>query len=83
MTMKLLKFEADWCGPCTQQATILEEYDATPVESIDVDENQQMANDYNVRGLPTLVLVGEDGPIKQWSGLTQVDEIEAVVQENE
>lgn len=80
--MKLKVFSADWCGPCGQQKELLEKYDATPVESFDVDENTDMANDYNVRSIPTLVLVDDEGvPIQQWSGLTQVAEIENAVAE--
>lgn len=79
MTTELLKFEADWCGPCTQQANLLEDYDATPVRSIDVDEDTDTANEYSVRGLPTLVLLSDGEPVERWTGLTQVDEIEEAV----
>jgi len=77
--MKLLKFEADWCSPCTQQDSLLEDYDATPVRSIDVDEDSDTANEYSVRGLPTLVLLSDGEPVQRWTGLTQVDEIEEAV----
>jgi len=81
--MELLKFEADWCGPCTQQANILEDYDSTPVRSIDVDEDADTANEYSVRGLPTMVLLDEDGtPVERWTGLTQLEEIESAVEQN-
>ena len=78
---KLLKFEADWCGPCTQQANLLEDFDAAPIESIDVDENTDRANEYSVRSIPTLILLDEDGsPVERWDGLTQPDEIESAVE---
>jgi len=78
---KLLKFEADWCGPCQQQAKLLEDFDTVPVESIDVDENADEANNYSVRSIPTLILLDEDGtPVERWDGLTQPDEIESAVE---
>jgi thioredoxin 1 len=80
MTAELLKFEAEWCGPCSQQSDLLEGYDATSVRSIDVDENAKLANQYSVRGLPTMVLIdGDGGVIDRWAGLTQPSEIEEVV----
>lgn len=79
MTTELLKFEADWCGPCSQQAKLLEDYDATPVRSIDVDEDTETANEYSVRSLPTMVLLSDGEPVERWSGVTQTDEIEEAV----
>jgi thioredoxin 1 len=79
MSLELLKFEAEWCGPCSQQSTILEEYHATPVRSIDVDEDTETANEYSVRGLPTLVLLNDGEPVERWSGVTQLEEIKSVV----
>lgn len=80
--MELLKFEADWCGPCSQQDELLESYDATPIEHIDVDENPDRANEYSVRSLPTLVLLDDGEIVEQWIGVTQPDSIEEVVSEN-
>lgn len=79
---KLLKFEADWCGPCKQQDSLLEDYDATPVEHIDVesDEGADLAREWEVRSLPSLILLDDsDSPVQQWTGLTQAEDIEEVV----
>lgn len=76
--MELLKFEAEWCGPCKTQDDILEDFDAVPVTHIDVESDMERANQYSVTSVPTLVLLDDDGtPVKQWTGLTQVEEIEA------
>ena len=80
--MELKLFSADWCGPCEQQHKILEDFDAVPVEEIDVDKNQQRANEYSVRSLPTMVLLNDDTVVKQWSGLTQPDEILSAIEQN-
>ena len=80
--MELKLFSADWCGPCEQQHKMFEDFDAVPVEQIDVDEDQQRANEYSVRSLPTMVLLNDDTVVKQWSGLTQPDEILSAIEQN-
>lgn len=78
--LKLLKFEAEWCGPCKQQSELLRDFDTVPVENIDIDENLDRANEYAVRSVPTLVLLQNGVPVKQWTGLTQLDEIESSIE---
>lgn len=79
--MELKLFTAEWCGSCSSQKEMLEDYDATSLEVLDVDENQDVANQYSVRSLPTLVLLDEGGPVKMWNGVTQSSEIEQTVAE--
>ena len=81
--MKLLKFEATWCGPCKVLSGIMEGiYDKipVPVEIVDVDEKVHVAVKYGVRGVPTLILVEDDGTeIKRKSGIMKENEILAFV----
>lgn len=78
--MKLLKYEAEWCGPCQTQSDILEDYDATPVETIDIDENPDAADEHDVRGIPFMVLLDDGEPVQSWQGVTQKEEIESAVE---
>jgi len=84
MTVTLKDFYADWCGPCKTQDPILEELeeDWTDVEfeKIDVDEEQDIANEYQVRSLPTLVVENEDEIVERFIGVTQADDIEAALE---
>lgn len=75
--MKIIKFSADWCGPCDAQAEILEGMDLdVDVEKVDVDENEEKANKYNVQALPTLVLESDDGQfLDREAGLTDEEGI--------
>lgn len=62
--MKVLKFYAEWCGPCKGLTMIVNgAKDKLPmeVEDINIDENIYMAQDYKVRSVPTMVVVNDDG----------------------
>lgn len=83
MTATILDFYADWCGPCKTQDPILEqvedEADVT-VEKINVDDDQETANEYQVRSLPTVVILDEDDEIvERFVGVTQKDDILSAV----
>ncbi|MUV90976.1 thioredoxin fold domain-containing protein [Halapricum sp. CBA1109] len=85
MTVTLKDFYADWCGPCKTQDPILEdleaEYGDVEFEKIDVDAEQDIANEYQVRSLPTLVVENDDGIVERFIGVTQAEEIEQALQE--
>jgi len=60
--MKYLYFSAPWCGPCRQYGPVMERVGQTvPVQKVNVDENQQLAMQYSIRSVPTVVLVDNTG----------------------
>jgi len=85
MTVTLMDFMADWCGPCKTQEPIIEDLEAdypdVEFERIDVDENQDVANEYQVRSLPTLIVENDDGVVERFIGVTQADDLEDALQD--
>lgn len=65
----LVKFWAPWCGPCKALAPTVEEIASelngqVRVVAVNVDENPDLASDYAVQGVPTLLLI-KDGNIAE------------------
>ena len=85
MTVRLTDFYADWCGPCKTQDPILEEleadYEDVEFAKVDVDEEQEVANEYQVRSLPTLVIENDDGIVERFVGVTQRGDLEDALQD--
>lgn len=54
---KILRFTASWCQPCKAMAKNLEMSNLDiPIEVIDIDVNDELAIEYNIRSVPTLIL---------------------------
>ena len=61
---KLIRFTASWCQPCKALASILEEINTNiPIEVVDIDAQQDIAIEYGIRGVPTLVKLDENGQV--------------------
>ena len=80
--MKVLKFYADWCGPCKMLSSTLEKYykGDVPIVSVDIDADQEVAIKYAIRGVPTCVLLDDnDVEIRRKSGMMMIDDFEKFV----
>ncbi len=65
----LVDFYADWCSPCKAIAPIVEElankYEGQiDVRKVDVDENAELASQFGIRGIPTLILFKDGEPVE-------------------
>ena len=83
-TPVLVDFSAEWCGPCKMMAPILKQVKdqlGTQVRilKIDVDKNPELASQYQVRNVPTLMIF-QNGQ-RKWtgSGVMQADQLASVI----
>lgn len=76
----LVDFFATWCGPCKMLIPILREVkdslgDNVSIIKIDVDKNQQISRQYQVRGVPTMILFQNGKQLWRRSGVLSKEEI--------
>lgn len=83
-TPVLVDFFADWCGPCKMLAPILKQVkdemgDGLKIVKIDVDKNQPLAAQYQVRGVPTMILFKKGKQVWRQSGVLQKNDLVNVI----
>ena len=74
-SLALVDFYASWCAPCKMQTPILiefgEEIDGkVKIIKVDVDQNPEIANEYKVQSIPTIVLFQNGEEKEKTVGLT-------------
>lgn len=80
----LVDFFATWCGPCKTLGPILDTVkaelgDAIKIIKIDVDKNQPLAAEYQVRGVPTMILFKDGKQLWRQSGVLQKHELVSII----
>lgn len=74
---RILRFTASWCGPCKSLAMNLENANLTiPIEVVDIDVHDDLAKEYGIRGVPTLVMLEENIEVKRLVGSKTVNELQ-------
>lgn len=74
---RILRFTAEWCRPCKSLAAILEETKGDiPIEVIDIDKFSDIAVEFGIRSVPTLVLMDENIEIKRMTGLKTKNDLQ-------
>ena len=87
-TPVLVDFHADWCGPCKTLAPILKSVkeelgDAIKIVKIDVDKNQPLASQFQVRGVPTMILFKNGKQLWRQSGVLQKDDLISIIKQHQ
>lgn len=80
----LADFNAGWCGPCRAMKPLLDELAATDpgykIVSIDIDEEDELAEDYDVSSIPCLVVFKGGEEVNRSVGLIAKDAIAELVE---
>jgi thioredoxin len=76
----LVDFYATWCGPCQMMTPILEQVNAQlkgrlQVVKIDTDKYPQLASQYQIYALPTLVLFKNGQPVERIEGVVVAEQL--------
>lgn len=74
----LVDFWAEWCAPCKMMAPVLNEVadeltGNVHVGKLNIEEYQSMAQQFNVRSIPTLILFKNGKEVKRFVGIKQKD----------
>ena len=81
----LVDFNAEWCGPCKMLKPIIEEFaesnDNVKVVSINVDDADELAEEYSVFSIPCLVVIEKGKEVKRNVGLISKDDIQSLIGE--
>lgn len=81
----LLDFWASWCGPCQMVAPLVEEIaqecEQIKVAKVNVDEEQELAMQFKVMSIPTLVLMKQDKIVATTVGAVSKQEMLSMIQE--
>jgi len=80
----IVDFHALWCAPCKVQSPILKEVatelgDRVRVIKIDVDQNTALANRYQIRSVPTLMVFKEGKVVWKQSGVVSKNQLISVI----
>ncbi len=82
--MMLIDFSAPWCGPCRSfsevYTTLAERYPEIVFGKVNIDEQPQLRQDFNIRAVPTLVVLREGIVLYNESGALSQSALEEVIQ---
>jgi thioredoxin 1 len=83
----LVDFFATWCGPCQALAPVLKDVKSelgaqVSIIKMDVDKNQELASQYQVRGVPTLLLFKNGKQVWRQSGVPSKNDLIQLIKQH-
>ena len=86
--LSIIKFSAEWCGPCKMLAPVLEEI-SNEISDVDIfevdiddDTKEELVKQYSVNVVPTIIFVKKGETVASFSGYKPKDEILKYINEN-
>ncbi len=76
---RILRFTASWCQPCKVMAKNLESVNNVnniPIEVVDIDVHHEVAMEYGIRSVPTLIMKDGNIEVKRFSGVRSLKDLE-------
>ena len=82
----LVKFEAEWCGPCKAMKPMIQDLaaefgDKLTIATLDIDQNNQTPYKFGIRGVPTVILFDKGKIVGQKVGLPRKADLTAMISE--
>lgn len=76
----IVDFFATWCGPCKMLSPVLEEISKeVTVVKIDVDKHEQLARDYGIMSVPTLIFFKDKNEVDKHIGFIPIEKIKQII----
>ena len=75
----LVDFYADWCGPCKMMGEVLEKIDKVDILKVNVDDFPEIAREYGVMSIPTLIYMENGEEKKKNIGFITKDQVEEML----
>lgn len=75
--MRVMRFTASWCGPCKMLSSMLDEINPKiPINVYDIDEHSDLAVEYGIRSVPTMIKLDGNIEVDRKIGLLQRKDLE-------
>lgn len=79
-SLELLQFYAEWCQPCRMMMPVIasiqqKQYDWLTIKQIDVDAESIIANQFNIRSIPTFVAIKNNKEVWRKAGMISENEL--------
>lgn len=76
--IKILKFSASWCKPCSALQTLIDVNSdklSIEIESIDIDKDSKLSGKYSIRSIPTMVKLDDGVEVDRISGVISMQKL--------
>jgi thioredoxin 1 len=84
--IKVIKLGTPWCGPCRQMTPTVKKlqenyqtHEDVIIQDINIEEDNQLATEYNVRSIPTTLFFQNDVLVEKKTGVLKLEQLEEII----